>query len=43
VVLVGGNQGDKVSRMEAQADRILGYRWPTDFNYFLLDRTSAVV
>ena len=43
VVLVGGNQGDKVSRMEAQADRILGYRWPTDFNYFLLDRNSAVV
>lgn len=43
ILLVGGNQGDKVSRMEAQADRVLGYRWPTQFNYFLLDRTSVIV
>ena len=43
VVLVGGNQGDQVSEMEAQADRILGYRWPTEFNYFLLDRHTTVV
>jgi uncharacterized protein (TIGR02594 family) len=42
IQLVGGNQGDKVSEMEAQADRVLGYRWPTAFNYFLLDRGSAL-
>jgi hypothetical protein len=42
IQLVGGNQGDKVSEMEAQADRVLGYRWPTAFNYFLLDRGGAL-
>jgi len=43
ILLVGGNQGDKVTEMEAQANRVLGYRWPTQFNYFLLDRSSATV
>lgn len=43
IVLVGGNQSDTVSEMEAQANRVLGYRWPTEFNHFLLDRRSAVV
>jgi uncharacterized protein (TIGR02594 family) len=42
IVLIGGNQGDKVSRMEAQANRVLGYRWPTEFNYFLIDRGGVV-
>lgn len=43
VLLIGGNQGDQVTEMEAQANRILGYRWPTEFNYFLLDRRSTIV
>lgn len=43
VILLGGNQGDKISEMPAQANRVLGYRWPSEFNYFLLDRRSAVV
>jgi uncharacterized protein (TIGR02594 family) len=43
ILLLGGNQGDAVTVMEQQANRVLGYRWPTEFNYFLLDRNSAIV
>ena len=42
VLLLGGNQGNKVCEMEAAADRILGYRWPTPFNYFLLERSGVL-
>lgn len=34
--LLGGNQGDAVSI--SYFHRVLGYRWPSSFNYYLLDR-----
>jgi len=42
VALLGGNQGHEVNI--SHFGRVLGYRWPTEFNYYLLDkRASAVV
>jgi uncharacterized protein (TIGR02594 family) len=43
IVLLGGNQGDSVSTMYEQDDRVLGYRWPTAFNHFLAAEKSVVV
>lgn len=42
--LLGGNQSDRVKL--SHFHRVLGYRWPTAFNYYLLDKGrsgSAVV
>jgi uncharacterized protein (TIGR02594 family) len=42
--LLGGNQSDQVKL--SYFHKVLGYRWPTAFNYYLLDRErrgSAVV
>jgi uncharacterized protein (TIGR02594 family) len=36
VVLLGGNQGDKVSEVEFRESNVLGYRWPTKVNHYLL-------
>lgn len=41
VGLLGGNQSHQVKI--SYFSHVLGYRWPTAFNYYLLDRTSAVV
>ena len=36
VVLLGGNQGDAVSEVPFKASTVLGYRWPTKINQYLL-------
>lgn len=36
VVLLGGNQGDKVSQVSYKGSTVLGYRWPTDMLFYLL-------
>jgi uncharacterized protein (TIGR02594 family) len=33
VILIGGNQSDEVRR--SRYSKVLGYRWPTAFNYYL--------
>jgi uncharacterized protein (TIGR02594 family) len=38
VVLLGGNQSHRVKMSEFS--HVLGYRWPTKFNYYLLDQGS---
>ena len=50
LTLIGGNQSvpgtnssDRVNRMQANMDSVLGFRWPTAFNYWFLDRGSRVV
>jgi len=43
VVLLGGNQGDWVSEVPFRQDRVLGYRWPTKINHYLLAGTGVVV
>ena len=42
IVLLGGNQGDSVSTMYEQDDRVLGYRWPTAFNHFLTAQPEVI-
>lgn len=37
LMIIGGNQGDKVSRVPFKKDRVLGYRWPTGY-----DTTTAI-
>lgn len=39
VALLGGNQSDQVKISEYS--KVLGYRWPTAFNYYLLDKGSG--
>jgi uncharacterized protein (TIGR02594 family) len=36
VVLLGGNQGDAVSQVGFKEKNVLGYRWPTRINHYLL-------
>lgn len=36
VVLLGGNQRDWVSEVPYRADKVLGYRWPTKMNHYML-------
>lgn len=36
VVLLGGNQGDAVSEVAFKESTVLGYRWPTKINHYLL-------
>lgn len=36
VVLLGGNQGDAVSEVLFKKSTVLGYRWPTKINHYLL-------
>jgi uncharacterized protein (TIGR02594 family) len=36
VVLLGGNQSDQVKTSDYS--KVLGYRWPSKFNYYLLDK-----
>lgn len=36
VVLLGGNQGDAVSEVPFKENSVLGYRWPTKINHYLL-------
>ena len=36
VVLLGGNQGDAVSEVPFKENTVLGYRWPTKINHYLL-------
>ena len=50
LTLIGGNQSkpgtrssDRVNRMQAHRDQVEGIRWPTAFNYLLLDRRSRLV
>jgi uncharacterized protein (TIGR02594 family) len=50
LTLIGGNQSvprtkssDRVNRMDAKIESVLGFRWPTAFNYFFLDRSTRVV
>lgn len=43
VKLLGGNQGDRVSESLFKAANVLGYRWPTAINQYLLAKTSVVV
>ncbi len=35
IELLGGNQGDAVTKSMFAADNVLGYRWPTRFNHYL--------
>ena len=42
VVLLGGNQGDAVSEVPFKESTVLGYRWPTNFNHYLLAATGVL-
>lgn len=44
VKLLGGNQvnGTRVSESLFAASTVLGYRWPTTINHYLLARTGVV-
>jgi uncharacterized protein (TIGR02594 family) len=43
VVLLGGNQSDQVKKSKYNQSVMLGYRWPTRFNYYLLAGTGVPV
>lgn len=42
IVLLGGNQGDAVSKDRFRKDTVLGYRWPTKINHYLLATTGVL-
>lgn len=42
VVLLGGNQGDAVSQTTFRENTVLGYRWPTKINHYLLATTGVL-
>lgn len=42
VVLLGGNQGDAVSEVPFKESTVLGYRWPTKINHYLLANNGVV-
>jgi uncharacterized protein (TIGR02594 family) len=43
VHLLGGNQGDAVSVSAFRESKVLGYRWPTRINHYLLAGTGVQV
>lgn len=43
VKLLGGNQGDKVTESLFKATNVLGHRWPTKINHYLLARRGGVL
>jgi len=43
VILLGGNQGDAVSEVPFKENKVLGYRWPTQINHYLLATTGVLV
>ena len=45
VWLIGGNQvhGTKVSKSRFKRGDVLAYRWPTQFNYYLVARKGVQV
>lgn len=42
VMLLGGNQGDAVSETPFKESKVLGYRWPTKINHYLLATTGVL-
>jgi uncharacterized protein (TIGR02594 family) len=42
VVLLGGNQGDKVSEVPFKESSVLAYRWPTRINHYLLASSGVI-
>jgi uncharacterized protein (TIGR02594 family) len=42
VKLLGGNQGDKISIDRFRENTVLGYRWPTRINHYLLAETGVL-
>ncbi len=43
VVLLGGNQGDAVSEVPFNEASVLGYRWPTKIDHYLLAQSQGVL
>jgi len=43
VILVGGNQHDGVNEMGFQEARVVGFRWPTQFNHLLIGKSRKGV